>query len=862
MAESHREEIAKLEALYASNPGGRVFVHLAEALRKAGEYERARNILLEGLARHDDSASGFVVLGRLHSDLQADEESEHAFRRVLQLDAGNLIAQRALADLALRNGRRDEAVARYRELLTRNPAADDVRQLLAELEAQPAEAPPPPAEAGQPPAPAPAAEPEPSWHRHPAAEAEDDGAAVEPTRSWDPPPPAAEPTGVGEPSADVWDASAEGRAGDGRGTGTDDGFPAAGDLPGDTAGEQPGHDIEHELAALDGGELTLQPTFESAHDEPSLPDAAAAAHAGPPEGAPGGGSAEDPFDRGAPDEQGLDAGLEEGAWQTPEPAGPGDVEDGTSWISPFSASPGDTDAIEFPEPEFGTIELEAQPEEVAGFPGAGSLPPLNIGSGDESGWDAGDAGWDVIVTRDADLSDLLGEVTLEQEGVGGSPVEPVDEAWQFEVRDLGSVDPAELGGDSAFAAESLDVPLFEVVEHRPDDGLDPEAGDRETEQDAGSAPEAPEAPEVVGGPSSTPPAARTETPGLLTETMADLYSRQGLHDRAAGIYRALLLRRPDDAILLARLEAAERAAGVGMAAQEPEGTEDVGDAAWLLGSGAAWAGPVPAAGTDATPYAWTGSEEQDQEEEDGAAPAPSISSYLQTLVSWTPSAGAAAEVEAAAGWTYEPDTAGEAPAPWTGGGDAAEAAGDAISGNEPLPAGPAETAEWDDAWAIEGAEDPSEAELELGGPVGEAAGGEWSWSPEDGGATGPYDDPWRVPAAPSEEEEEPVAADPWSSSSHGEREDPDARPEQQPASTAEADTWAAPAYPVNEVEAAFNEWFHGAEETGAAEPGDDGEVDARATQPGVPPSAEQAGAEEEEDEDLAMFRSWLQSLKK
>jgi hypothetical protein len=57
MAEAHREEIAKLEALYASNPGGRVFVHLAEALRKAGEQARARSILEEGLGRHPDSAS-------------------------------------------------------------------------------------------------------------------------------------------------------------------------------------------------------------------------------------------------------------------------------------------------------------------------------------------------------------------------------------------------------------------------------------------------------------------------------------------------------------------------------------------------------------------------------------------------------------------------------------------------------------------------------------------------------------------------------------------------------------------------------------------------------------------------------------
>jgi tetratricopeptide (TPR) repeat protein len=134
MAESHREEIAKLEALYASSPGGRVFVHLAEALRKAGDYERARGILSEGLGRHSDSASGYVVLGRLLTDLQADAEAEEAFRRVLQLDGGNLIALRGLADLALRGGRRQEAAGYYTDLLARNPAGDDVRHLLAELE--------------------------------------------------------------------------------------------------------------------------------------------------------------------------------------------------------------------------------------------------------------------------------------------------------------------------------------------------------------------------------------------------------------------------------------------------------------------------------------------------------------------------------------------------------------------------------------------------------------------------------------------------------------------------------------------------------------------------------------------------------
>src|SRR5687768_16144699 len=135
MAESHREEIAKLEALYASNPGGRVFVHLAEAYRKAGEHDRARRILTEGLERHSDSASAYVVLGRVLADAEEDTEAEAAFQRVLELDSGNLVALRWLGDLARKHGRAEEARAHYRELLARNPNNQEVRDLLDVAEA-------------------------------------------------------------------------------------------------------------------------------------------------------------------------------------------------------------------------------------------------------------------------------------------------------------------------------------------------------------------------------------------------------------------------------------------------------------------------------------------------------------------------------------------------------------------------------------------------------------------------------------------------------------------------------------------------------------------------------------------------------
>lgn len=133
MAESSREEIAKLEALYASNPAGRVFTHLADAYRKAGELDRARGILEEGLAQHPGYASAHVVLGRVLMDLQAGNEAIDAFQRVLELDPHNMVALQSLAELTRASGRHEEALRYYQELRQHDPNSTEVEEAIAEL---------------------------------------------------------------------------------------------------------------------------------------------------------------------------------------------------------------------------------------------------------------------------------------------------------------------------------------------------------------------------------------------------------------------------------------------------------------------------------------------------------------------------------------------------------------------------------------------------------------------------------------------------------------------------------------------------------------------------------------------------------
>ena len=117
MDQPHIDNLSKLEALQAERPEGRVFTYLAEAYRAAGDIERARETVLAGLDKHDDYPSAHVVHGRVLTDAGREDEAETAFRRVLELDRHNLAALRALGDLARRDGRKEEALAYYSELL-------------------------------------------------------------------------------------------------------------------------------------------------------------------------------------------------------------------------------------------------------------------------------------------------------------------------------------------------------------------------------------------------------------------------------------------------------------------------------------------------------------------------------------------------------------------------------------------------------------------------------------------------------------------------------------------------------------------------------------------------------------------------
>ncbi|HEX8673498.1 MAG TPA: tetratricopeptide repeat protein, partial [Longimicrobium sp.] len=206
MADTSRSQLRKLKEEYARNPGSRVFVHLAEAHRKAGELKQAQQVLTEGLRRHGDYPSGLVVLARVLADQGEDERAAAVWRDVVRLDPENIVALRALGDIAEAAGRRVEAMQLYRRVVrleNGDPEDGESEIVSPDFDEEDAE----PASAAEP-APLPP-EPVPAWRLRrvdpPAPRAPEPAAPREPDpvpawRTAEPPAPTPEPVREPEPT--------------------------------------------------------------------------------------------------------------------------------------------------------------------------------------------------------------------------------------------------------------------------------------------------------------------------------------------------------------------------------------------------------------------------------------------------------------------------------------------------------------------------------------------------------------------------------------------------------------------------------------------------------------------------------------
>jgi hypothetical protein len=127
-------DIEKLKRRWEENPKGTSFAPLAELYRKDGQHDRALEVLRIGLESNPNHIPGNIVLGRCCLDLKQDPEAEAAFSKALELDPENVIALKALAEICERSGRLEASQQWLTQLVQVDPSNDDARDQLGRVQ--------------------------------------------------------------------------------------------------------------------------------------------------------------------------------------------------------------------------------------------------------------------------------------------------------------------------------------------------------------------------------------------------------------------------------------------------------------------------------------------------------------------------------------------------------------------------------------------------------------------------------------------------------------------------------------------------------------------------------------------------------
>jgi tetratricopeptide (TPR) repeat protein len=98
------EEISELEQRFAESPDSRLFLPLADALRRAGELERAEKLCRDGLERFPDFNSARILLGECLADMGKLEQAGQILSESAELDSGNRRIADRLADIESQKG--------------------------------------------------------------------------------------------------------------------------------------------------------------------------------------------------------------------------------------------------------------------------------------------------------------------------------------------------------------------------------------------------------------------------------------------------------------------------------------------------------------------------------------------------------------------------------------------------------------------------------------------------------------------------------------------------------------------------------------------------------------------------------------
>ncbi len=127
-------KIEELQFRIKTDPRSRLFFPLAEELRKNGRLPEAEQVLRTGLGVHATYLSAWVSLGRVLREQQKNGEAVDALNTALQVDPGNVVAARLLADAYFDLGEKVEAIKKYKLVHALMPSDEELEAKIEQID--------------------------------------------------------------------------------------------------------------------------------------------------------------------------------------------------------------------------------------------------------------------------------------------------------------------------------------------------------------------------------------------------------------------------------------------------------------------------------------------------------------------------------------------------------------------------------------------------------------------------------------------------------------------------------------------------------------------------------------------------------
>jgi tetratricopeptide (TPR) repeat protein len=124
------DRIAKCRQILEANPSSQIFAALAEAYRKMGDLKSALDVCHDGIERHPNYGSAYLVLAKVARDQKRFDEAEKAAKRGIELEGTTRSAELLLSDIYIQTGKFAAAEEILVRLATADPSNQPVQKLL------------------------------------------------------------------------------------------------------------------------------------------------------------------------------------------------------------------------------------------------------------------------------------------------------------------------------------------------------------------------------------------------------------------------------------------------------------------------------------------------------------------------------------------------------------------------------------------------------------------------------------------------------------------------------------------------------------------------------------------------------------